>query len=109
MSRFITEPSRNIYRHELQTRLDDHDCETINDVMNVLFGEQYDMGSSDFVVKHRFPDRSTPTFIQRFNLMWVLVVFVICIPFRYLMFGSYQVNENTRLGRVLTKLLGEGF
>ena len=47
------------------------------------------------------------TAIQRLNLCWVLPLFVLCIPVRFVLYGSdYGVKRTTRLGKILTHLLG---
>ncbi len=99
----IKEHSRNLYKHEVEQYLNNENCETKEDVLRILFGDD---GSSDLVIKYRFPDMESSRLIHRLNTLWIYPIFILLIPFRYLMFGEYKVNEHTKLGKCLSFLLG---
>jgi len=63
--------------------------------------------SEDYVVYKKFPDKQKTLFRHRFNAFWVYPLFVVLMPFRYLFWGSAFVNIETKLGRILTYLLGD--
>ena len=62
---------------------------------------------SDVVLTHRWYDKPKSTLTNRLNMLWVYPVFIICIPFRFVVYGHFHVNPNTKLSEILKKLLGE--
>ena len=102
----IKQHSRNLYRHEFKKVMDDYDCKTEDDILDLLFGGRDDEGRSDLAVKYRYPDAEKTKLIHRINALWVYPVFILLIPFRYLAFGSHFVNENSRTGKALKFLIG---
>ena len=104
----MKQPSRKLYRHELKGLMVDKNCTTADDLLNLLFlGDAASREDTQLVVKYRYPDAVRSTMINRINRLWVLPIFIALIPFRYVAFGDYTVNEHSRLGKILTFLLGD--
>lgn len=107
----LKQSKRNVRRSELEKDMKNtlNGCNTAKEVLDFLFGTYYDDYQHDYVVKHRFYTRGgdKTTLINRLNCLWVYPAFIMLIPFRFVLFGSFKVNEDSRLGRVLIKLIGE--
>lgn len=72
------------------------------DLVKVLFDE--DGRSSEFIVKSYY-DYSERTFINRLNILWVWPTMLIIAPFQYLITGNIGVNRNTKIGRIVERLV----
>ena len=72
----------------------------------VIYG-YYD---NDYYSEYTLTDYSkTPedTWWQRFNCLWVYPLFIVCIPFRYVLYGDYKFHPNSKTYKIITKLIGE--
>ena len=95
----------NLHRFEFNQILKRAKCKTADDVVALLFNEDFNMDS--LVLKKRWIDNSHPNLIQRINIIWVYPVFFIMVPFRYLVFGKVFVNVDSKFGAILRYLIGE--
>ena len=74
---------------------------SVEDVLNHLFGD--DDNSSDYVVyKYVHSDR---TLLNRLNLIWVWPLFLISMPFQWLITGNTGVTRNSKIGRIVNTLV----
>lgn len=106
----LKQSKRNVRRSELEKDMKNtlNGCNTAKEVLDFLFGTYNDDYQHDYVVKRRFyTTGGKTTIINRLNCLWVYPVFILLIPFRFVLFGSYQINEDSKLGMVLIKLIGE--
>lgn len=100
----IGSEGRRLFKHEFDALMKENDCKSIEDVKNLLFDSSYD--DSPYVIHNRWYDIPDRTMIQRFNLFWVYPMYVVLIPFRYVIYGDASVNKHSKLGDILVKLLG---
>ena len=99
-------PTRKLYKHEFLQQVKKYDCKNIDDVVNLIFDDDnYDC--PDMIIKYRWPDPISSTILNRINALWVYPLFIIIIPFRYVLFGNYKVDEDSKLYKILIALLGE--
>lgn len=78
---------------------------TAKEVLEYMLGDYYNpTGHSDFVV-YRYKDKKKRTFLNRLNMLWVYPLFIITIPFQYLFLGDWGINRNTKLGKIVDKLV----
>jgi len=99
----IIKDPKEYYRHELEQLLKDNGVATITDFLDFLY-DQY--GEREVSIKHRYFDKPKSTLVNRLNSIWVYPLFILSIPYRYIVYGYYHINSNTRLARILNKLLG---
>jgi len=105
---FLKTSKMNICRHELESKIKEGGLSSSSDVLNLLFGTYNDGYYSEYVVKKRWGDTlESGSFFNRVNTLWVYPLFLILIPFRYLMFGEFRINEDSRFGKVIIYLVGE--
>lgn len=66
--------------------------------------------SNDYYSDYRLTDygeKPKDKWWQRLNCLWVYPLFIVCIPFRYVMYGDYKFQPNSKAYRVISKLIGE--
>ena len=74
-------------------------------LIEFLFDDENEIGS-DYVV-YRYKERYDKTTLsQRLNRVWVLPIWFIISPFKWLATGSSGVNQQTKLGKWLAKITG---
>ncbi len=98
----LKQSKRNLYRHELEKTLDSRGIKTPTgaQVFDMLFGTYGNDYHTDFIVKERWVN-TKQTVLHRINSLWVYPLFVLLMPFRYVMFGNPKVDEDSTLGKIL--------
>lgn len=97
---------RSLYRHELKEALEEYNCKTVDDVLDIIFGGYDNDYWTDFVV-YRKGFHPKTTMLNRFNTIWVYPLFILCVPFRYVMFGSVGFNRDSKIGKFILDLVGQ--
>lgn len=77
---------------------------TADDVLYHLFGD-YECGRFCDYTFYRYAEPSKKSFWQRFNICWVYPLFLITIPYQWLVNGEIGVNKNTKIGKVIDYLV----
>lgn len=77
---------------------------TREDVLDYLLGDDEGWSGSDYVV-YQYKEKSGKSFMNRVNHCWVWPLFLITIPFQWLFTGSFGVNRNSKLGRIIDWLV----
>lgn len=90
-----------------QLAKDQYGSDSQENINKVLFGDVYD--SAYYVVYERFPKREKRSLFNRLNIVWFVPFFVLSIPVNYLLFGNWQVREESKAGRAIKFLIGELF
>lgn len=93
-----------IYRQELVDIFKDNRIDSLDAFVRFVYS--YD-DNPDIIIRKRWYKKPKNTIGNRLNMLWYFPLFILCIPFRYVMFGYFNVNKNTRLGRVSRYLLGD--
>ncbi|WP_337843538.1 hypothetical protein [Rheinheimera sp.] len=77
---------------------------TADDVLDVLMGrDQY--SDTDYLV-HRYDEPAARTMLQRFNFIWFMPLYLLTVPFQWLIRGQVGVNRNSRMGRIFDAIVG---
>lgn len=117
---------RNIHRFELENKLKEKlkeiekyqvkknnkesDIDKAEILLDIIFGttdDAYWGAESKYVVKHRYGNRDKSTVFNRINSLWVYPLFILIIaPLRWVMMGDHSVSEDSRLGKILIKIIG---
>lgn len=84
---------RRAYRHELSK------FETKEDLLDELFGHYNNDYYSDYDVYIYTYDKRT--IWNRINLLWFSPLWLLSIPFQWLVRGRVGVNGNSKLGRLI--------
>lgn len=77
---------------------------TKEELVELLFGNYNNDYRSDFIIKC-YNNYSKRTLWNRLNLMWIYPLFIIALPFQYLITGDTGINRNTKIGRVVDRLV----
>lgn len=80
---------------------------TKDKIITHLFGDYESRPDSKFKVFYRWnPDiKSTP--MQRFNMLWVCPLYLLTVaPYNYITKGDTGVERESKLGKLLNKLVG---
>lgn len=80
--------------------------EDIDKFKSVIYGDY----NSDYYSEYTLTDyseRPSDTWWQRLNCLWVYPLFIMCIPFRYVMYGDYRIHPNAKVYGIISKLIGE--
>lgn len=78
------------------------DNPTADQVLDYLLGDQDGHRSDYNVYKYEYGKRSLK---NRVNMIWVYPIFLISIPFQWLIIGEIGISKNTKIGRVVDKLV----
>ena len=97
----------SIHRHELAKVINDANISTTEDILDILFGTHDNDYDSDYVIYDRYKPSIKQTMLQRFNTLWVYPLFTALILIRYLLFGEFKINGDSRLGSVTRFFIGE--
>lgn len=90
---------RRLYRHELDK------CKDKAEVLDELFGNYYNDYYSNYNVYVYLENKKT--IWNRLNLLWILPIWLLSIPFQWLFLGKVGVKSSSWLGNILFKLTGE--
>jgi len=99
---FMKRPVKTIYRNEFNKFLEDNGCKTAEHVVDALFNEDW----ADYLVIKRYTKGYKSTLINRLNCLWVYPVFICTIPLQFIVLGKYGVDENSKIGHIITYLCG---
>lgn len=94
----LSKIQKKLYRHQLEQML--KEAHNPQDVLGFLFDDD------QFSIIDRYADVDKLTKLQRFNRLWVYPLFILAAPFRYVMYGDPGYDRESRLGRVLERLVG---
>ena len=97
--------SRQSYRDKQKILNELPDNPTANDVLDHLLGNKDNWNMSEYVL-HRYDHKNKQTFANRLNLLWFYPVFILTIPFQYLILGQIGVSRNSKIGKVINWLTG---
>jgi len=76
---------------------------TADSVLLYLLGDGYEnKGCRYFVAKY---GSTSKTALNRINLIWVLPLFALSVPFQWLFTGSAGLNRNSKMGKIVHKLV----
>lgn len=92
-----------MYRHQVEQMIKDNDIKDLDAFLSFLFTEGW---NSQYVIRNRYQKPPETKFIHRFNALWVYPFFLITIPFRYLIYGHIDLSKDSKLGRLILKLIG---
>ena len=62
------------------------------------------LDGGEYVI-YKYHDVTPRNFIQRINTLWVYPLFVLSIPFQFILQGSIGVNRNSKIGQILDFLV----
>lgn len=77
---------------------------TKEELIELIFGNRDNEYRGNFIVKTYY-NRSERTIWNRLNLLWVYPLFLVALPFQYLITGDTGVNRNTKIGRIVDWLV----
>lgn len=82
----------------------DNENPTPKQVVQYMIGDSDLWCGGDYCV-YRYEDDTKRTFLNRLNIIWVWPLFALCLPFQYLLTGNTGVSRNSRIGRIVDKLI----
>lgn len=97
---------KETYRIQIEKVIKEENIQTVNQLLDLLYGNYNSDFESDYKVLFERDPYIESTKLQRFNLFWVWPLWLITIPFQYIIRGEYGVKKETKLGQILTKLIG---
>lgn len=77
---------------------------TANDVLEYLLGDSDNWCGSDFVV-YKYEAITARSLVQRINTIWFYPLFILTVPFQYLIHGNVGINRNSRIGKIVNWLV----
>lgn len=98
---------KETYRIQIEKVIKEENIQTAKQLLDLLYGDVNNDFTSDYKVLFERDPYIESTKLQRFNLFWVWPLWLITIPFQYIIRGEYGVKKETRLGQILTKLIGK--
>ena len=97
---------KKAYRHQIEGVIKEGNIQTVKQLLDLLYGDCYNDFESDYEVLFERDPYIKTTKLQRLNLFWVWPLWLVTIPFQYIIRGEYGVKKETKLGQILTKLIG---
>ena len=76
---------------------------TAKEVLLYMIGDNDGYGG-EFIV-YRYSEETRRNIFQRFNMLWFMPLWIISIPFQYLLTGNIGASRNSRIGRVIEWLI----
>ena len=104
-----------LWRHELEKRLKEQGFDNWKEICNFLCGEgDYYAESSkvpeqyDYVVvdNTKWMGRRDATFWQRLNRLWFVPLYLLTIPFQWLIRGRVGFESTSKVGAFFSRLTG---
>ena len=80
--------------------------EQIKTLEGVFFGDYKNDYYSEYEVRY-YGEVPEDKWWQRLNLVWVVPLFLIIAPIRYVVYGDYRYHPNTKFGRAIKFLVGD--
>lgn len=77
---------------------------TAKEVLKFMIGDSDNWTGGDYVV-YKYNKIKKRNFIQRINMLWVYLLFIITIPLQYLFLGEWGLNRNSKLGKIVDWLV----
>lgn len=77
---------------------------TAKEVLEYMIGDADLWLGGEYVV-YKYTKDTKRSFIQRLNLFWVYPAFFMVMPFQFLFTGSTGVNRNSKIGKIVDKLI----
>jgi hypothetical protein len=77
---------------------------TAEEVLTYMMGDSDGWRNGDYVV-YKYTKSTKRTFLQRFNMLWVYPLFILAIPFQFLFVGDIGLNRNSKIGRLVDRLV----
>lgn len=103
---------KEVYKFEFEEELKDlwgydkFDKYTQDKIIEHLFGMLDRNPTSKFKVVHKRNPYIQTTTIQRINLFWVWPLWLVITPFKWIVTGEMGVTKESKVGKILTKLIG---
>lgn len=92
-------------REELKDRGEDIEDFTAEEILVYLCGDYDQPKETDLDIY--FMKKPRQQWYHRMNRLWAIPVHVICIPYRYIRYGSSGWTNKTLLGRFILRAVGE--
>ena len=96
----IKQEYNKLYEFQLREEIKECGIDDAEGVIKLLYSD------SEYQVINTWAKEPEQSFVNRVNELWVIPLFLLAAPIRYVMFGDYKVNPESKLGKVLTYLLG---
>lgn len=99
--------TRKAFKHELKKDFEEDKYlpKTVDGLLEYLFDQDVRYkGYHVYLDKEAYSARSNTT--QRLNRLWVVPIWFVIAPFKWLATGSAGVNQHTKLGKWLAKITG---
>ena len=77
---------------------------TADDVLVYLLGDHDGCSGNDYVV-YKYEYGQKRSILNRINYCWVWPLFLLSIPFSWLITGNFGVNRNSKIGRAVNWLV----
>ncbi|WP_053324251.1 hypothetical protein [Komagataeibacter europaeus] len=96
---------RTLSRNELEKMLRDENVHDAGKVVTLLLGEDWQEFGPFIIVDNSWSEKEV-TFIQRLNRLWFVPLYLLTIPFQWLFRGHIGVNNDSKLGALMSRLTG---
>jgi len=94
---------RKLYRHQFENMLKEKGITPDYEIMAFIFNEE-----NDFKLTDTYLPLPKTTILNRLNSLWVYPLYLLTIaPVYYIIKGQTGVSRETKMGQILTYLLGE--
>jgi hypothetical protein len=75
------------------------------EILDIFF--DFEFRDNRYYICDHWRDSHKTTRLERFNHLWVWPLFILCIPFLFVINGEPGINPRSRVGKIITKLLGD--
>lgn len=102
----IHKRARQAYKHELKKDFQDNKYlpQTVDGLLEYLFDQ--DVHYNGYVVYQDKESYDKNTVGQRLNRLWVVPIWFVIAPFKWLLTGESGVNQHSKFGGWLAKITG---
>tara|TARA_R110000803_G_scaffold13482_9_gene37939 strand:- start:20908 stop:21228 length:321 start_codon:yes stop_codon:yes gene_type:complete len=78
--------------------------DTADEVIDWLLGEEQGYSDHDYVL-YKYDYNRGRTLMNRINTLWVYPVFILSIPFQWIITGDYGLTRDSKIGKIVDRLI----
>lgn len=94
-------------KYEMLNLIKEKNINEVEELVNVFFPSHF-LSKNEFNVFDNYYEKNQTSVIQRLNRIWFSILFLIVLaPVNYLLTGYVGFDERTKVGRFVTKMIGE--
>ena len=94
-------------KYEMLNLIKEKNINEVEELVNMIFPSHL-LAKNEFNIFDNYYEKNKSSIMQRLNRIWFGILFLIVLgPINYLLTGYFGFDERTKIGRFVTKMIGE--